>query len=856
MNAKGSTKLYRYLGIENYLLNISIPKETLLKNLQNRRLIEAAERVFSIVNYIVLRTTISRNGLELQVIEISLVEPKFIQEISMFIQTAIKYRILFVFTYNERYLIARRNFELTDSTAHVSSEYLSYTTNWIYDENLVDDILASESFRDKETTKISTWEPYDAYGKFCYSFSDILENVKILDTCMTKNELICLRQLCDWYSGHTVENRTDLFDIIKIVSSSGSLLIIENGFYFEKNAIRYAVARLENSGHLRTLDYLGRHPYSYFDELSLIDYSEVEEETIRTIYSNDIYEIESKANYAYVIDDSTKEYFYQISKIPLLTRDEEYILVEKKNKGDEEARNKLIASNLRLVVSIAKKYLNQGLSFDDLIQEGNIGLMNAVEKYDNRYDAKISTYATHWIRQHILRAIQDKANIIRVPVYFSEFTNKLQRTKERFFTKNGREATRGEIAALLETSQEKIVEASECIFDVVNLEDSEEEIDELVEKNIEEQAKMSPEVYAYNNCIECQLDDVLQTLTPKEQCILRFRFGFDDGIVKTLEEVGEIFRVTRERIRQVEAKGLKKLRHPSRSKKIRDFVDEWDGYNGYDVYNNEYSNEPIIVPKPQIGRIITEKEIEEKKRLQNTESNRTSRFLLDWCERMRKILNRNPLIVQEESILLNKSIEQENCIIKGTKKTNGTVAENRQTKDFELTEKVKKIFPTLTPMEQYVAKARFELYGESHKEVKEIAEETKHPLWKIRSVEAMILRKIRLAELNEEVLEKTKLAIDDFTPIEGLRLSARSTDFFIKLGISTVGNVTKCPKSELTKLRRIGGKAYEELLAKLKEHDIKLQEACENCNSILSCDDLSYDDGLCENCRKRKFLMK
>jgi len=274
------------------------------------------------------------------------------------------------------------------------------------------------------------------------------------------------------------------------------------------------------------------------------------------------------------IDDPVRMYLKEIGKVPLLTADEEVKLAERMEQGDEEAKKQLAEANLRLVVSIAKRYVGRGMSFLDLIQEGNLGLIKAVEKFDFRKGYKFSTYATWWIRQAITRAIADQARTIRIPVHMVETINKLSRVQRQLLQENGREATPEEIAKEMEISPAKVREIMKIAQEPVSLETPiGEEEDSHLGDFIQDTEMVVPADAAAYSLLKEQLMEVLSTLTDREQQVLRLRFGLDDGKARTLEEVGTQFGVTRERIRQIEAKALRKLRHPSRSKKLKDFLD-------------------------------------------------------------------------------------------------------------------------------------------------------------------------------------------------------------------------------------------------------------------------------------------
>ena len=273
------------------------------------------------------------------------------------------------------------------------------------------------------------------------------------------------------------------------------------------------------------------------------------------------------------INDPVRMYLKEIGRINLLTSDEEFEYAKRAEEGDEEAKRMLAESNLRLVVSIAKRYVGRGMLFLDLIQEGNIGLMKAVDKFDPTKGYKFSTYATWWIRQAITRAIADQARTIRVPVHMVETINKLARVQRQLTQDLNIEPTDEEIAKKLGISIEKVREVYKISQDPVSLETPiGEEDDSHLGDFIKDERTMGPEEYATIEMLKEELQGVLGTLTDREEKVLRLRFGLDDGQCRTLEEVGQIFGVTRERIRQIEAKALRKLRHPSRSRKLKDFL--------------------------------------------------------------------------------------------------------------------------------------------------------------------------------------------------------------------------------------------------------------------------------------------
>ena len=295
------------------------------------------------------------------------------------------------------------------------------------------------------------------------------------------------------------------------------------------------------------------------------DLAEVEDLKLDEITSDDFEGIN--------IDDPVRMYLREIGRIPLLSYEEETKLAEKVLEGDEDAKRQLAEANLRLVVSIAKKYVGRGMLFLDLIQEGNMGLIKAVEKFDYTKGFKFSTYATWWIRQSITRAIADQARTIRIPVHMVETINKLIRTSRHLLQQMGREPTPEELAKEMDMSVEKVAEIQKIAQDPVSLETPiGEEDDSHLGDFIQDDDTPAPQDVAAYTLLKEQLEDVMSTLTPREAKVLRLRFGLDDGKARTLEEVGKEFDVTRERIRQIEAKALRKLRHPSRSKKLKDYM--------------------------------------------------------------------------------------------------------------------------------------------------------------------------------------------------------------------------------------------------------------------------------------------
>ena len=305
------------------------------------------------------------------------------------------------------------------------------------------------------------------------------------------------------------------------------------------------------------------------DDLTSDKFADLESEVEQMISSEEIERMQE----GLAIDDPVRMYLKEIGKVPLLDPDEEVILAEKMMQGDERAKNKIVEANLRLVVSIAKKHVGKGMQFLDLIQEGNLGLMKAVDKFDYAKGFKFSTYATWWIRQAITRAIADQARTIRIPVHMVETIHKVSRTARQLLQELGREPNTDEIAEKLGITAEKVREIMKIAQDPVSLETPiGEEEDSHLGDFVEDNDSPAPSDSASYSLLREQLCNILHTLTPREEQVIKLRFGLVDGRPRTLEEVGKQFQITRERIRQIEAKALRKLRHPSRSKTLKDYL--------------------------------------------------------------------------------------------------------------------------------------------------------------------------------------------------------------------------------------------------------------------------------------------
>ena len=349
--------------------------------------------------------------------------------------------------------------------------------------------------------------------------------------------------------------------------TSKELMEVLEDMNLEQDQIDKFYDTLENLG----IDTVGDDYLPPIDEESLPALEELEE--IDEVTEDEMVDTEAMVE-SFSTDDPVRMYLKEIGKVPLLTPDEELELAKRMADGDEKAKQRMAEANLRLVVSIAKRYVGRGMLFLDLIQEGNLGLIKAVEKFDYTKGYKFSTYATWWIRQAITRAIADQARTIRIPVHMVETINKVKKVSSQLLHANGREPSAEEIAEELEMPVEKVREIMRVAQEPVSLETPiGEEEDSHLGDFIPDDDAPAPADAASHTLLKETLGSVLDSLTPREEKVLRLRFGLEDGRSRTLEEVGKEFNVTRERIRQIEAKALRKLRHPSRSKKLKDFLD-------------------------------------------------------------------------------------------------------------------------------------------------------------------------------------------------------------------------------------------------------------------------------------------
>lgn len=365
------------------------------------------------------------------------------------------------------------------------------------------------------------------------------------------------------------KEKNDIQDIIDKAKAKGS--ISNSEIMVSLGDTDYDLDQIDKL--YETLEAMGIDVTEDFDDDEPIDLDEDIEADLENFESSESME-KALSQEGLRIDDPVKMYLKEIGRVPLLDAEREAELSKRISEGDEKAKQELVEANLRLVVSIAKKYVGKGLFFLDLIQEGNLGLMKAVSKFDYTKGYKFSTYATWWIRQAITRAIADQARTIRIPVHMVETIHKVTKVSRQMLQEQGREVTPEEIAKEMNMSPEKIREIIKVAQDPISLETPVgEEEDSHIGDFIEDQDSPAPADAASYALLREQLCEVLHTLTPREEHVLKLRFGLEDGRTRTLEEVGQKFNITRERIRQIEAKALRKLRHPSRSKKLKDYLD-------------------------------------------------------------------------------------------------------------------------------------------------------------------------------------------------------------------------------------------------------------------------------------------
>ncbi len=366
--------------------------------------------------------------------------------------------------------------------------------------------------------------------------------------------------------GEKGEKKFDMKDLVEKAKVKGSISNAE--IMEELEDVDYDLEQIEKL--YESLESAGVEVTGYLNNPEFDD--EIQSEVVQYESAEDMEKMLSQEGLA--IDDPVRMYLKEIGKVPLLAAERELELAELMANGSEAAKQELVESNLRLVVSIAKRYVGKGMFFLDLIQEGNLGLMKAVDKFDYTKGYKFSTYATWWIRQAITRAIADQARTIRIPVHMVETIHKVSRISRQLLQENGREATPDEIAAVMGMSADKVREIMKIAQDPVSLETPiGEEEDSHLGDFIPDDASPAPADAASYTLLREQLNEVLKTLTPREESVLKLRFGLKDGRTRTLEEVGKEFNITRERIRQIEAKALRKLRHPSRSKRLRDYLE-------------------------------------------------------------------------------------------------------------------------------------------------------------------------------------------------------------------------------------------------------------------------------------------
>ena len=404
-----------------------------------------------------------------------------------------------------------------------------------------------------------------------------LEDIKqiVLDKAKASDNTLSQDEVDDFMSRYDLNDEA-MEDLLQFINDSD--ISIEDSFDSLDIDDDMLLAGGDDLGDLGDLDDLDALDVDLDDDSPNLDFVgdfDMMTGDTMSMYSDDDDDDANQLGSNVKINDPVKMYLKEIGRVELLNHEEEIDLAKRILEGDEEAKKRLAAANLRLVVSIAKRYVGRGMLFLDLIQEGNMGLIKAVEKFDYKKGFKFSTYATWWIRQAITRAIADQARTIRIPVHMVETINKLTRIQRQLIQELGREPTAEEISDKMEgMTPEKVREIQKISLEPVSLETPiGEEDDSHLGDFIEDEGAMSPDDYAANELLKDELNEVLLELTDREEKVLRLRFGLDDGRTRTLEEVGKEFSVTRERIRQIEAKALRKLKHPSRSKRLKDFLD-------------------------------------------------------------------------------------------------------------------------------------------------------------------------------------------------------------------------------------------------------------------------------------------
>lgn len=587
----------------------TIPVDTIIENIDHSDMRYDANVYFNDIFRVSIRASLMRASRYLQVIEIDLNSADHVNEISFLIQKAIRYQILFVFVYEERYLLLRRSFNLTMSTEHVYTDNVSFCSDWIYKEDLDDespiDLTVMNITNHYDEDFLSHYEvpKTDTDNGDHRYFYDIFGNAERLNNAIIESDIISLRFLIDWLNYHTAGCRLSIYDVLDNIRQTESYYLIGDNVFIERNAIRNAICELENSQYRIPIGHTGKNPMCYFKEIKRpATYSAADSLMTFLLYGNVAYDEDDESDdedivysslkleqtYKYRESDiraqatrksldnkmTLKDYFNSTTFPPLLAKDEEFKLSKRIETGDFEARKIFISSNVRLVISIAKTYATGAMELEDLIQEGMLGLFNAVDKYDRRRDNRFSTYATYWIKQSIQRAIDDKSSLIRLPVHFRESFRKMKKARNELFELYGVEPTPDEIAVKAGMSSKKVHELMLYSDNFIIYDEPIAKNGETVLTNLSDEESKFLEECIYEKDLKERLDAVLKTLTEREERVIRMRFGLDDGRAKTVEEVGRMFNVTRERIRQIEAKALRKLRHPSRSKNINDDLDD------------------------------------------------------------------------------------------------------------------------------------------------------------------------------------------------------------------------------------------------------------------------------------------